>query len=143
MGGRSRTPSVFDLTKGRRNIEIGERMNGHVVETVEGDQHVRIEVGGQVVAESRRPIVLTESNLPVRYYMPPEDVNFDLLEATDTHTRCPYKGIASYWSFRDGGVMPDLAWAYPDPIPAVASIKDHVAFYGDDVSIVVDGMKQS
>jgi uncharacterized protein (DUF427 family) len=116
-------------------------MKGHVVETVQGDQHVRVEIGGQVIAESRRPIVLTETNLPVRYYIPPEDVNFDLLEATDTHTKCPYKGIASYWSFRDGGVMPDFAWAYPDPIPAVADIKDHLAFYGDDVTIVVDGVK--
>jgi uncharacterized protein (DUF427 family) len=116
-------------------------MNGHVVETAQSDHHVRIEVGGQLVAESRRPVVLTETNLPVRYYIPPEDVNFDLLEATDTHTTCPYKGLASYWSFRDGGVMPDLAWAYPEPIPAVAPIKDHLAFYGKDVTIIVDGVK--
>lgn len=114
-------------------------MNGHVVETFESEHHVRVEIGGQVVAESRRPIVLTETNLPVRYYIPPQDVNFELLEPTDTHTRCPYKGVASYWSFRHGNAMPDLAWAYPDPIPAVAQIKGHLAFYGPDVTIIVDG----
>jgi uncharacterized protein (DUF427 family) len=118
-------------------------MNGHVVETAAGEQHVQIEINGKLVAESRRPIVLTETNLPVRYYIPPQDVNFDLLVPTDTHTRCPYKGIASYWSFRDGGAMPDLAWAYPEPIPEVTSIKDHLAFYGDDVTIVVDGVEQT
>jgi uncharacterized protein (DUF427 family) len=118
-------------------------MNGHVVETAPSEHHVRIEIGGQLVAESRRPIVLTETHLPDRYYIPPEDVNFGLLEATDTQTHCPYKGDASYWSFREGGVMPDLAWAYPDPIPAVAPIKDHLAFYGEDVTIIVDGVKQA
>ncbi|MCT9934446.1 DUF427 domain-containing protein [Planotetraspora sp. A-T 1434] len=114
------------------------------VDPIPSSRHVRIEIGGQVVAESHEPVLLYETGLPTRYYIPPKDVNFDLLVATDTHTRCPYKGEASYWSLREPveGVPADVAWAYPDPIPAAAAIKDHVAFYNEVVDIVVDGVKE-
>ncbi|MCW2876545.1 MAG: hypothetical protein JWQ95_645 [Sphaerisporangium sp.] len=113
------------------------------IDPIPSSRHVRIEIEGQVVADTHKPVLLFETGLPIRYYIPPADVRFDLLEATDSHTRCPYKGIASYWSLRGGGdtVPPDVAWAYPDPIPASAQIKDHVAFYNEAVDIIVDGVK--
>ena len=75
--------------------------------------------------------VLRETGSPVRYYLPAEDVRLDLLTPSDTHTYCPFKGTASYWSLPDA---PDLVWSYPEPKPAVAEIKDHLCFYEVDVS---------
>jgi uncharacterized protein (DUF427 family) len=86
--------------------------------------------GGQVVAESERPLLLRETGLPVRYYLPPEDVRLDLLTASGTHSYCPFKGTASYWSLPDAA---DLVWGYPDPKPDVAEIKDHLCFYEVEV----------
>ncbi|MBJ3806348.1 DUF427 domain-containing protein [Streptomyces flavofungini] len=99
---------------------------GHRITVEQGTQHVRVEQGGQVVAESKRPLLLRETGFPVRYYLPPEDVRTDLLAPSDTHTYCPFKGTASYWSLPD---TPDAVWAYPDPKPEVAEIKDHFCFY--------------
>lgn len=94
------------------------------------DRPVRVVRDGQELARSDRPLVLRETGCQDRYYLPPEDVRFDLLTPSDTHTVCPFKGTASYWS-RPGA--PDLAWAYPDPIPDVAAIRDHVCFYDTEV----------
>ncbi|MGH3786319.1 MAG: DUF427 domain-containing protein [Pseudonocardiaceae bacterium] len=75
-------------------------------------------VTGEPVADSVRPLLLFETHLPTRYYLPFEDVRTELLEASDTVTVCPYKGRARYWSLRVGEtVVPDAAWSYPDPIP--------------------------
>ncbi|MDQ0774327.1 uncharacterized protein (DUF427 family) [Streptomyces aurantiacus] len=99
---------------------------GHRITVEQGTEHVRVVHGGQVLAESTRPLLLHETGLPVRYYLPPEDVRVDLLTTSDTSTHCPFKGDASYWSLPDA---PDLVWAYPDPKPEVAEIKDHFCFY--------------
>ncbi|MFH8796755.1 DUF427 domain-containing protein [Streptomyces sp. NPDC017941] len=101
-------------------------VQGHRITVEQGTQHVRVEHGGQVVAESTRPLLLRETGCPVRYYLPAEDVRTDLLTPSDTHTYCPFKGTASYWSLPDAA---DTVWGYPDPKPAVASIKDHFCFY--------------
>ncbi len=56
---------------------------------------VRVQVGDEFVAETKRPSLLFETSLPVRYYIPTDDVNMTYLTATNSQTRCPYKGIAS------------------------------------------------
>lgn len=84
----------------------------------------------RVLAESRRPLLLHETGLPVRYYLPPEDVHTELLTPSDTHTHCPFKGDASYWSLPEAA---DLVWAYPEPLAQVAQIKDHFCFYDTEV----------
>ncbi|MER5301907.1 DUF427 domain-containing protein [Streptomyces lasiicapitis] len=99
---------------------------GHRITVEQGTQHVRVTQGGQVVAESRRPLVLRETGYPARYYLPPEDVRTDLLTPSETHTYCPFKGTASYWSLPDAA---DTVWAYPEPKPEVALVKDHFCFY--------------
>ncbi|MEV8360673.1 DUF427 domain-containing protein [Streptomyces niveus] len=103
---------------------------GHTITVEQGDTHVRVVRGGQVVAESRRPLLLRETGLPVRYYLPPQDVRTELLGPSDTTTHCPFKGDASYWSLPDA---PDLVWAYPEPKDEVAEIKDHFCFYETEV----------
>ncbi|MGW3684699.1 DUF427 domain-containing protein [Streptomyces sp. NPDC005125] len=100
--------------------------SGHVITVEPVTEHVRVVRDGQLLAESRRPLVLRETGCPVRYYLPPEDVRTELLTASDTHTHCPFKGDASYWSLPDAA---DLVWSYPDPKPEVAVIKDYFCFY--------------
>lgn len=103
---------------------------GHRITIERSGGHVRVVRGGQVLAESDRSLVLRETGCPERYYIPPEDVRLDLLTPSDARTYCPFKGTASYWSLPDA---PDLVWAYPDPKPDVAEIKDHLCFYEVEV----------
>ncbi|MFI2288873.1 DUF427 domain-containing protein [Streptomyces niveus] len=103
---------------------------GHTITVEQGGTHVRVVRDGQVVAESRRPLLLRETGLPVRYYLPPQDVRTELLSPSDNTTHCPFKGDASYWSLPDA---PDLVWAYPEPKDEVAEIKDHFCFYETEV----------
>ncbi|MEU6480524.1 DUF427 domain-containing protein [Streptomyces sp. NPDC047017] len=103
---------------------------GHTITIERSDEHVRVVHGGQVLAESERPLVLRETGCPPRYYLPSEDVRLDLLTPSDTHTECPFKGTASYWSLPGAA---DLVWAYRDPKPEVARIKDHLCFYDVEV----------
>lgn len=80
---------------------------------------------GAVIAESDKTIVV-EGN----HYFPPESVRREYLQPSDTHTTCPWKGIASYYHVVVGGeVNRDAAWYYPEPKPAASHIKDYVAFW--------------
>jgi uncharacterized protein (DUF427 family) len=107
----------------------------HRVDTRASSRHVRIERDGVLLAESTRPVLLFETNLPTRYYLPREDV---LAEARPSakRTYCPYKGEASYLSFAGGD---DLAWYYADPLPDLRAIAGLVSFYNEMVDVVVDG----
>lgn len=96
---------------------------------------VRIEVGGQVLAESTHPTRLYETHLPVRTYLPPPDVRLDLLEPSPTRTECAYKGEGSYWSYRGR----DICWTYVQPLPDCVQIKDLICFFDERVDTFVDG----
>ena len=104
----------------------------HKIEVRPSSRHVRIEKNGELLAESRRPVLLLEGKLPTRYYLPREDVVAPI-EDSDHHTTCPYKGVASYYSV---GGNEDIAWYYPDPLPEVAEIKDLVAFWNERVDVL-------
>ena len=115
----------------------------HRVDILESSRHLEVRVNGEVVAETQRPKVLFETGLPPRYYIPPEDVREDVLVGSEKTTRCPYKGIASYWSVETGGErVEDLVWYYPEPILEAAKIKGHLAFFNEKVDLEVDGEKQ-
>ncbi len=118
-----------------------ERTRGHRVTAVPGDQHVRVVIDGQVVADSRRPVLVHETGLPVRYYLPPQDVDMTLFTPTDTHTTCPFKGVAAYWTYRsdDGAEHVDVVWSYQEPLPEVELIKGYLSFYDTVADIAVDG----
>ncbi|MEU6258902.1 DUF427 domain-containing protein [Streptomyces sp. NPDC047043] len=103
---------------------------GHTITIEQVDQHVRVVHGDQILAESERPLVLKETGCPPRYYLPADDVRLDLLTPSDTHTYCPFKGTASYWSLPDAA---DLVWSYQEPKPDVAEIKGHLCFYDVEV----------
>jgi uncharacterized protein (DUF427 family) len=110
------------------------------VDILPSSRHVRVELGGQVVAESASPRLLFETGLPTRYYLPRTHVRMDLLTPTDSESHCPYKGQAEYWSF--GRELPDVAWSYRTPLPESEKIAGLVAFYNERADIVVDGVLQ-
>ena len=114
------------------------------VDILDSSRPVRVVAGGETVAETTRARFLFETGLPVRHYIPRDDVRIDLLEASETETACPYKGTARYWSVRAGGqLFPDLAWSYPDPVHESARIKDYICFFNERVeALYVDGAVQ-
>ncbi|TMA13579.1 MAG: DUF427 domain-containing protein [Deltaproteobacteria bacterium] len=95
------------------------------------------------VAETRRPTLVFETNHPVRYYIPQQDVRMNLLVQSATQSRCPYKGPASYWSARIGDqLFEDMVWSYMDPIPECPKIKGLLCFFHErGAEIYVDGEK--
>lgn len=68
----------------------------HRVDALQSSRHVQVVVNGEIVADTKRPVLLFETGLPTRYYIPATDVRTDLLTATDTASVCPYKGTATY-----------------------------------------------
>ncbi len=113
------------------------------IDTLPSSRHVVIEVDGVKVADSNHPTLLFETGLPVRYYLPKTDVRFDLLAPTDRHTRCPYKGTASYWTLAVNGVEhPNVVWSYPYPLPESMGVAGMVCFYNEKVDMEIDGVPQ-
>jgi uncharacterized protein (DUF427 family) len=113
------------------------------VDVVNSSRSVRVILGGETVAETRRARFLFETRLPTRYYIPPEDVRMDLLAPSTKTSACPYKGKARYWSARIGDrVFEDIVWSYPEPIPECSKIKGYLAFFNERVdAILVDGVE--
>ena len=112
----------------------------HRVDSVASSRHIKVVVEGVTVAETRRPYLLFETKLPVRYYIPQEDINMALLEPSRAVTSCPYKGDASYWSIKIGDQLyRNYVWAYLDPIPESLKIKGLLSFFNEKVEIYVDG----
>jgi uncharacterized protein (DUF427 family) len=111
----------------------------HRIDTRESSRHVVVSLDGEVVAESRKPTLLFETGLPVRYYLPREDVRLDLLGASDERTTCAYKGHASYFGT---DAHPDIAWTYLEPLRDAEQIRGLVAFFNERADITVDGEPQ-
>ncbi|MEO3842650.1 DUF427 domain-containing protein [Streptomyces sp. B22F1] len=120
---------------------VGPQDPYHRVDAVRSTRHVRVAIDGQVVAESRRPLAVFETGLPAQFYLPPEDVRLELFEPTATRTGCPYKGYASYRTYRGEGTpeRADVAWSYEEPLPEAAPLAGYVAFYDSVADVVVDG----
>jgi uncharacterized protein (DUF427 family) len=111
----------------------------HRVDALPSERRIRIVVDGEQLAESSDVVTLFETGLPTRYYLPAADVRQDALRPSETHTRCPYKGVASYHDVVTAhGEHPDLVWYYPEPIAAVENIRDRLCFYNEKVSVYVD-----
>ena len=114
------------------------------VDILPSSRHVRIEVDGVTIAETSKPTLLFETNLPVRYYLPKTHVRMDLLTPTESTSHCPYKGDAEYWSLALGdSAEPDMAWSYRTPLPESQKIAGLISFYPEKVELYVDGVKQA
>ena len=102
---------------GTLNVDLDAVAPKHVLLLEPTAKRVRLLVDGVTVVDSRRAHLLFESNLMPRYYVPLDDVDQDLLVATETSTYCPFKGDASYWTLRVGDhELVDAVWGYPEPL---------------------------
>jgi uncharacterized protein (DUF427 family) len=127
--------TAFDWHEEDERIFGHPRDPYHRVDVRASSRVVRIELAGEVVAETMRARLLCETNLPMRFYLPREDVRGELVPST-FRTHCPYKGDASYFSL---GPAEDVLWCYERPLPELAAIAGLVAFWNERVDIFVDG----
>lgn len=109
----------------------------HPITIEPNPRRVRVLFNGKVVADTRRALTLAESTYPRVQYIPRADADMSLFEATDHHTHCPFKGDASYFSLQvEGKSAANAVWSYAEPYPAVAEIKEHLAFYPNRVDAI-------
>ena len=122
-------------------VRVHPRDPYHRIDVCNSSRHVRIVASGETIAESHRPVLLFETGLPVRFYIPKTDVRMDLLVPSDYQSHCPYKGTASYYSIKaDGDKVKNMVWTYPFPNAEVSKIKDLVAFYTENLDdVFIDG----
>jgi uncharacterized protein (DUF427 family) len=139
---------VLDFRAFEEWYEEDERVAGHPrdpfhrVDVRWSSRPVRIEVGGDVVAESMRARMVFETSLPVRFYLPRDDIRLELHPST-RRTYCPYKGQASYWSVDAGGRRREaLGWSYEEPLPDMLAIAGLVAFWDERVDVILDGERR-
>ncbi|MDR2564737.1 MAG: DUF427 domain-containing protein [Bifidobacteriaceae bacterium] len=136
---RRTSPGVEHWYEEEEEVFVHPRSPFSRVDAIPSSRHVQVFLDGERIADTRNPVLLFEGRLPTRYYLPPEDVDFSRLRASDLGTACPYKGAASYWSVETGrGVYRDIVWSYQEPLPAVAAIAGRLAFYNELVDLVVD-----
>lgn len=115
----------------------------HRVDIRRSSRHVVVSFDGEVLADSHRPLLLFETGLPTRHYLPPEDVRHDLLVPSDTVTECPYKGEATYHHADVNGQRhSDLVWSYQQPLHDAEPIAGYLCFFNERVDLDVDGERQ-
>ncbi|MEM8923908.1 MAG: DUF427 domain-containing protein [Actinomycetota bacterium] len=121
------------------------------VDVLPSTREVRVEVEGELLARSSRPVLVFETGLPVRYYLPCADVRVERLEPSPLVTGCPYKGEAVHWRLASadpgkhhaGDPEADaVAWTYEDSLPELAGIRNLISFYPGQVELYVDGHRQ-
>jgi uncharacterized protein (DUF427 family) len=91
---------------------------------------VRVVLGGETIVDTGRALRVLETSHPPAFYLPREDVAPGALVPAEGATFCEWKGRAAYLDVVGGGVTATrAAWCYPDPVPAFAALRDHVALY--------------
>lgn len=111
----------------------------HPITIERNTTRVVVSVAGQVVADTRKALLLREAAYPPVMYIPREDVQMRLLQRTDHSSYCPYKGSASYYSIPVGGDRAaNAVWSYEAPYEAVREIGRYLAFYPERVDTIVE-----
>lgn len=109
----------------------------HPITIEKNPKRVVVTVGGKIVADSTHALSLKEASYPAVQYIPRSDVDMSLLARTEHKTFCPYKGDCSYYSIPVGGERSvNAVWSYETPYPAMAEIREHVAFYPNRVDAI-------
>jgi len=100
-------------------------------------KRVRVRFAGNVVADTTAALILREAGYPPVYYVPRHDADMRLLTRTAHTTHCPYKGDASYFTIvAEGRSAANAVWSYEQPYPAMAEIKEYLAFYPNRVDAI-------
>ncbi|NUR07137.1 MAG: DUF427 domain-containing protein [Nocardioidaceae bacterium] len=128
-------------------VEEEEPVTGHPhdpfkrLDVLPSSRHVVVRLGDQVLADTTRAVALYETGLPVRWYVPADDVRTDLLTPSEATSTCAYKGHASYFSLAGSDdETVDLAWTYRAPLHEAAAVKDLLCFYAERTDLTVDGV---
>jgi uncharacterized protein (DUF427 family) len=123
-------------------LEEDEELLGHArdpfhrIDARRTSRHIRVSIGGEVAADTRRAVALFETGLPTRWYIPRDDVLVELSRNGGHRTTCAYKGHATHW---DAAGEQATAWSYELPLNDAMPVRSMVAFYNERVDIEVDG----
>jgi uncharacterized protein (DUF427 family) len=109
------------------------------IDVMASGRQVEVRLGDVILASSKRALALWETHLPVRWYLPHDDVRMDLLEPSDHRTTCAYKGHATYLSIRGG--ERDIAWQYVEPLNDAARVSGYVCFWNERTDLFLDGLE--
>jgi len=118
-------------------VRAGLRDPYHRVDVLESSRRAEVRAGGVLIAQSDRPKLLFETALAPRVYLLRADVLPGILEPSESTSRCPYKGDATYWHVRAGDVaaVGDGAWSYPSPLPEALKVAGHLSFAGEGIEV--------
>jgi uncharacterized protein (DUF427 family) len=112
------------------------------VDLVPESRRVKVVFGGVTVADSGAALRVEETGHGAVYYLPEQDVRIDLMQPTEHHTHCPFKGDASYWTIELPGDAAakrrseNAVWGYPSPFAEVSGLAGHYAFYPNRVDSI-------
>ena len=112
------------------------------VDLLPESRRVKVVFGGVTIAESTAALRCEETGHGPVHYLPQKDVRLDLFRPTEHHTRCPYKGEASYWTIalpgseNSGRRSENAVWAYPSPYDEAIGLAGHYAFYPNRVDSI-------
>jgi uncharacterized protein (DUF427 family) len=140
---------VLDFASFDRWLAEDEELVGHPhdpfkrIDVLRSRRHVEVSLDGAVLAATDDALMLIETHLPPRYYLPPGDVDLSRLAPSDTRSTCAYKGHASYLSTTNGQAAGrDIAWTYPEPLDDALRVRDHIAFWNERTDIHLDSELQ-
>lgn len=111
----------------------------HRIDCVRAERTLRVDVGPTTLVDTNDTLIVYETSLEPKLYVAPRHVRMDALERSTTVTYCPYKGTASYWSYRAGDdTVADVAWSYEDPLPESLPLRGLLSFDESRVALVHD-----
>ncbi len=137
------SPGDADIWVEEDRQTYGEPRNPyHRVDALPSSRHVQVRAGQMIVADTGRPVLLIETGVVPRWYIPPGDVDWAQLQPIPDRTTCQYKGEATYFRVRNSDVR---LWTYRHPDPEAAAIAGHLAAAGEypGVQITVDGVPET
>lgn len=112
----------------------------HPITVTRNQARLRVRFAGMVIADSARALTLQEAGYAPVHYIPRGDSDMSRLTRSAHRSHCPYKGDASYFTISAHGRQAENAvWSYEQPYPALAEIKDHLAFYPQRVDAIEEG----
>jgi uncharacterized protein (DUF427 family) len=139
---------VLDFLAFDRWFAEDEELVGHPhdpfkrIDVLSCRRRVEVSLDGTVLASTDNALLLLETHLPARYYLPPDDVASALLTPSETRSTCAYKGVATYVSANGQPAGQDIGWTYRRPLDDALRVRDHVAFWNERTDIRIDGELQ-